>query len=83
MQTFSDRLRYFLIMTGSTLVLAVGTYFFKFTNHFTFGGITGLAVLIAKTGILSASDFNMIASMLLLVIGMFILGKKFAETTEY
>lgn len=83
MQTFADRLRYFLIMTGSTLILAVGTYFFKFTNNFTFGGITGLAVLIAKTGILSASDFNMIASMLLLVIGMFILGKKFAATTAY
>ena len=83
MKTFSDRFRYFLILTGSTLILAVGTYFFKFTNNFTFGGITGLAVLVAKTGILSASDFNMIASMLLLVIGMLILGKKFAATTAY
>ena len=36
---------HFLLLTGSTLLMAVGTYFFKFTNNFTFGGITGLAVL--------------------------------------
>lgn len=70
-------------MTGSTLLMAVGTYFFKFTNNFTFGGITGLAVLVAKTGLMSASDFNLIASMLLLIIGMIILGKKFAAKTAY
>jgi len=39
---------HFLLLTGSTLLMAVGTYFFKFTNNFTFGGITGLAVLIAN-----------------------------------
>ena len=54
---------HFLLLTGSTLLMAVGTYFFKFTNNFTFGGITGLAVLIAKTGVMSAGDFNLIASM--------------------
>ena len=61
---------HFLLLTGSTLLMAVGTYFFKFTNNFTFGGITGLAVLIAKTGVMSAGDFNLIASMILLLIGM-------------
>ena len=59
---------HFLLLTGSTLLMAVGTYFFKFTNNFTFGGITGLAVLIAKTGVMSAGDFNLIASMILLLI---------------
>ena len=61
------------MLTFSTLLIAFGTYFFKFTNNFTFGGITGLAVLIAKTGLISAGDFNFIASMILLIIGMFIL----------
>ena len=75
--------KHFLLMTGSTLLMAVGTYFFKFTNNFTFGGITGLAVLVAKTGLMSASDFNLIASMLLLIIGMIILGKNFAAKTAY
>ena len=58
-------------------------YFFKFPNHFTFGGITGLAVLVAKTGVMSAGDFNFITNMILLIIGFFILGKKFAAKTAY
>ena len=78
-----SKIKYFFLLTGSTLIMAVGTYFFKFTNNFTFGGITGLAVLVAKTGVISASDFNLIASMILLVIGMLILGKKFAAKTAY
>ena len=76
-------IRYFCLLTFSTLIMAFGTYFFKFTNNFTFGGITGLAVLAAKTGLVSAGDFNLVASMLLLVIGLFVLGKKFAAKTAY
>ena len=75
------KIRYFCLLTFSTLIMAFGTYFFKFTNNFTFGGITGLAVLVAKTGLVSASDFNLAASMILLVIGLFVLGKKFAAKT--
>lgn len=73
----------FILMTVSTLIMAVGIYFFKFANNFTFGGITGLAVLIAKTGIVSASDFTFITNMVLLAIGFFVLGKKFAAKTGY
>ena len=78
-----DKGKHFLLLTVSTLIMAIGTYFFKFTNNFTFGGITGLAVLIAKTGLMTAGDFNFIASMTLLVIGMIVLGKKFAAKTAY
>ena len=78
-----DKGKHFLLLTVSTLIMAIGTYFFKFTNNFTFGGITGLAVLIAKTGLMTAGDFNFVASMTLLVIGMIVLGKKFAAKTAY
>ncbi len=71
------------MLTFSTLLIAVGTYFFKFTNNFTFGGITGLAVLVAKSGLISASDFNLIMSMILLVVGLIVLGRKFAAKTAY
>ena len=73
----------FTYLTASTLIMAVGIYFFKFTNNFTFGGITGLAVLIAKSGVISASDFSFVANMILLVIGFFVLGKKFAAKAAY
>lgn len=78
-----NKYTHFILLTGSTLLMAVGTYFFKFTNNFTFGGITGLAVLIAKLFPISASDFSFIINMLLLVLGMFVLGKSFAAKTAY
>lgn len=78
-----DKMKHFLLLTGSTLIMSVGTYFFKFSNNFTFGGITGLAVLIAKTGIMSASDFTFITNMVLLVIGFLVLGRRFAAKTAY
>lgn len=70
-----EHLKNFALLTGSTLIMAVGIYFFKFANNFTFGGITGFAVLVAKFTPLSASDFSFIANMLLLIIGLFVLGK--------
>ncbi len=70
-------------MTGSTLIMSIGTYYFKFTNNFTFGGIAGLAVLLAQSHLMSASDFNLILNMILLAIGWVVLGKKFAEKTAY
>ncbi len=73
----------FIYLTLSTLVMAVGIYFFKFSNNFTFGGITGLAVLVAKLGKISAGDFSFAANMVLLLIGFFILGRKFAAKTAY
>ena len=78
-----EKLKHFSLQTASTLIMAVGTYFFKFTNNFTFGGITGLAVLVADKTSISASDFSFIVNMLLLVLGFVVLGKKFAAKTAY
>ena len=69
-----EKIENFIAMSGATLLIAVGTYFFKFPNNFTFGGITGLAVLIAKTGLISAADFSFVANMSLLILGAVILG---------
>ena len=55
----------FLKITGAILISAIGIYFFKFANNFSFGGITGLAVIVAKTGLISASDFSFVANILL------------------
>ena len=70
------------MMTAATLIMAVGIYFFKFTNNFTFGGITGLAVLVAKSGLISASDFSFAANMILLVLGAVILGRILTSREE-
>ena len=78
-----SQLKNFIYLTVSTLIMTIGIYFFKFTNNFTFGGITGLAVLVAKSGAISASDFSFVSNMVLLVIGFFVLGKRFAAKTAY
>lgn len=78
-----SKLKNFSLLTISTLIMTVGIYFFKFTNNFTFGGITGIAVLVAKFLPISASDFSFVVNILLLIIGWIVLGKSFAEKTAY
>lgn len=78
-----SKLKNFSLLTISTLIMAVGIYFFKFANNFTFGGITGIAVLVAKFLPISASDFSFVVNILLLIIGWIVLGKRFAEKTAY
>ena len=78
-----SKLKKFSLLTISTLIMAVGIYFFKFANNFTFGGITGIAVLVAKFLPISASDFSFVVNILLLIIGWIVLGKSFAEKTAY
>ena len=78
-----SKLKNFSLLTISTLIMAVGIYFFKFANNFTFGGITGIAVLVAKFFPISASDFSVVVNILLLIIGWIVLGKSFAEKTAY
>ena len=78
-----SKLKKFSLLTISTLIMAVGIYFFKFANNFTFGGITGIAVLVAKFLPISASDFSFVVNILLLIIGWIVLGKSFAAKTAY
>lgn len=73
----------FFWMTAASVIMAFGNYFFKFTNNFTFGGITGLAVVVAHTGLISAADFSFIANTVLLVAGILVLGRKFIAKTAY
>ncbi len=78
-----SKIKYFSTLTFATLIIAVGVYFFKFTNNFNFGGVTGISVLMADIGQFSAASFNFIINIILLVFGLFFLGKKFLIQTAY
>ena len=78
-----SKLKNFSLLTISTLIMAVGIYFFKFTNNFTFGGIKTSIYIYAKFLPISASDFSFVVNILLLIIGWIVLGKSFAEKTAY
>ena len=73
---------YFLI-TVSTILIVAGVYFFKFPNNFTFGGITGLSVVLGKVTPISPSTVNLLLNFVLLVLGFIFLGRKFGIKTVY
>lgn len=75
-------LEYFIIAV-STLILAVGVYFFKFPNNFSFGGVTGLAVVISNLFSPSPSVVTLVINMVLLVLGFIFLGKDFGFKTVF
>lgn len=73
----------YLLITASTLLIALGVYFFKFPNNFTFGGVTGLAVVASKVVPVTPSTVNFIVNLMLLVLGFVFLGRGFGVRTVY
>lgn len=73
----------YLILTAATLVLIVGVYFFKFPNAFSFGGVTGLAIVLAKFIAATPSTITFVINMGLLVLGFIFLGRSFGIKTVY
>lgn len=46
-QLFSrENLKTFLIWNVGAFITAVGAYFFKYPNHFSFGGVSGITVVL-------------------------------------
>ncbi len=78
-----QKLYRFFLLTVSTLVMAVGIYFFKFPNHFSFGGVTGLAVVVAKVVPYTASTISFALNIILLMVGFAFLGRSFGIMTAY
>ena len=71
------------VITLATLLLVVGVYFFKFPNNFSFGGVTGIAVVLSAMSKASASSYTFIINMVLLAFGFLFLGKSFGAKTVY
>ena len=80
---FKEILKEYAILTIATLILVVGVYVFKFPNNFSFGGVTGIAVVLGKLGGLTPSSYTFIINMALLVLGFIFLGKGFGVKTVY
>ena len=79
----TETVREYGILTMATLLLVVGVYVFKFPNNFSFGGVTGIAVVLAEVSGLSASTYTFIINMALLAVGFLFLGTSFGIKTVY
>ena len=72
----------YAILTFASFLMGFGIYFFRFPNNFSFGGVTGIAVIMAKAIPLSASTITFILNILLLILGVVVLGKSFGINTQ-
>ena len=77
-------LKEYVWLTLGTVIMVLGTYFFKFPNNFSTGGVTGMAVILYRYfPMFSRADFMMVINVALLVLGLMVFGKNFAGKTVY
>ncbi len=83
MKKIIPSLKEYSLITASTLMIVAGVYFFKFPNNFTFGGVTGLSVVLSDIFPFSPGTVNFAINMLLMILGFLFLGRKFGIKTVY
>lgn len=73
-----------LLMTAGTAIVAAGSYFFKFPNNFSTGGVSGISVILSSLfpGV-SSSSFTSVINILFLVLGFIFLNKGCGFKTVY
>ena len=79
-----ETLKEYLLLTFGTLLVALGTYFFMFPNHFSTGGVSGLSIILGRLfPNISPGAYNFIINQALLVVGFLVFGKSFGIKTAY
>ncbi|MBR2923905.1 MAG: YitT family protein [Clostridia bacterium] len=74
----------YTMLTLATLIMSAGIYFFKFPNHFSTGGVSGISIILGEVvPSLSPGAFVFIINQALLLIGFLFLGKSFGIRTAY
>ncbi len=84
--TAAQKIREFLFMSLGAALVSVGVYFFKFPNHFSMGGVSGLSILLGQVSTvpwLTPSVFNTAINILFLIIGFLVLHSGFGLRTVY
>lgn len=73
----------YAVITLAIMLMAAGIYVFRFPNNFTFGGVTGIAVIISKLLPVTAGTATLIMNVILLIVGFIFLGRDFGAKTAY
>ena len=77
------RVMEYIIITFAVVLMDVGIYVFKFPNNFSFGGVSGMAVVFSHFIPMTSAQINLVINLILLVIGFVILGRDFGVKTAY
>ena len=78
-----SKIKEFILLTVGILIMVGGIYFFKFPNNFSFGGVTGIAIVVSEYLPVSRGVITTIINVALLIIGFLLLGKGFGIKTVY
>ncbi len=80
----SEQVKEWLLITLGIVIMTVGIYFFKFPNHFSTGGVTGISIVLGRYfPNITPGSFVTIINVFLLFIGFLVLGKSFGSKTVY
>ncbi|MEA5014546.1 MAG: YitT family protein [Candidatus Limiplasma sp.] len=71
------------LMTLGTALISVGVYFFKFPNHFSTGGVTGISVVLGHYLPQTPGSLVFIINQALLLVGFLFFGRSFGLRTAY
>ena len=76
--------REWLLITAGILVMSAGIYFFKFPNHFSTGGVTGISIVLGHyVPAMTPATFVTVINIALLLLGFAVFGKSFGLKTVY
>lgn len=79
-----EKIKEYVLLTLGTLLVAIGIYFFKYTNNFTTGGVSGLSIILGSAlPIITPGTYVLIINAIFLVLGFLILNKEFGIKTVY
>lgn len=67
-------LKEYAVITAAVLIMDIGIYVFKFPNNFSFGGVSGMAVVICRFLPFTASQINLFINLLASLVGFAVLG---------
>jgi len=84
MKKHTGALRDWLLITAGIVIMSVGIYFFKFPNHFSTGGVTGISIVLGHyIPAMTPATFVTVINVTLLAVGFLVFGKGFGIRTVY
>jgi len=73
----------YIMFTIASAVMVIGIYFFKFPNHFSFGGVSGISIVLSALLPHTPGYFNLVINIILLILGFIVFGTSFGIKTTY
>ncbi|MBQ9212066.1 MAG: YitT family protein [Clostridia bacterium] len=83
-QNRSQAIKEWGLITLGIAIMTIGIYFFKFPNHFSTGGVTGIAVVLGHYfPRMTPATFVSLINVFLLIVGFLVFGRTFGMRTVY